>query len=140
MTDTHTIVAQFTIPGEPAVKERPRFTTEQPSERSRFTRRRGRAYSTAAMRAAEANIGWRYRAAAGPGAPSADGLFGLVLRFYCGHNSRQDLDNAEKLIMDALNRVAYLDDRQVVKKDSELWRDDPDPRTDITIHRIERTR
>ena len=123
-----TVVAQFTVPGEPAVKHRHRINTH--------TRR---AYSTKAMQAAEANIGWRYRQAAGPGAPSSDGLFGLVLRFHCGKGSLQDLDNAIKIVCDALNKITYADDRQVVRIDAELWRNNPNPRTEITVYRIERT-
>jgi len=62
-----------------------------------------------------------------------DGLVSLKLRFYLGGIGRADLDNLVKMVSDALNRVAWLDDRQIVKLDAEMVTFDPRPRTEVEV-------
>jgi Holliday junction resolvase RusA-like endonuclease len=93
------MIVELVIPGEPAVKERPRCTG------------RG-AVSTKKQKQAEAEIGRLLQAKyivptlhAGP--------VSLYMRFYTG-NAGKDWDNMAKLVCDALNGVLWKDDRQVI--------------------------
>jgi len=92
----------FTLPGEPVCKGRPRFL------------RNGATYTDAKTRAAEAAIGWAYREAAGAAARPLAGQVQIGMLFCVGTRRRKDLDNMVKLVMDALNRLAWRDDSQVV--------------------------
>ena len=44
-----------------------------------------------------------------------DGYLMACMTFYCEHLLRIDVDNAAKLILDALNNVIYEDDAYVIK-------------------------
>jgi Holliday junction resolvase RusA-like endonuclease len=113
----------FIIPGRPAGKERPRFDSEH-----------GRVYTPKDTVAAERAIALSYRAAAGPGSRPATGPIKLTIiavfpippswkkalreeaatgRVWHVARGQLDLDNAVKLISDALNKVAFADDAQV---------------------------
>jgi len=50
---------------------------------------------------------------------------------------KPDLDNVEKIIMDALNTVAYHDDAQVAKITSEKYYSN-EPRVEVTVRRLQR--
>lgn len=85
----------FTVPGEPIVKGRPRFT------------KGGHAYTPKATKDAEARVGEAY-----------DGeLFlgnvGVELHFFQGSRARKDIDNMVKLVLDGLNGIAWPDDVHV---------------------------
>ena len=49
--------------------------------------------------------------------------------------SRPDVDNLVKIILDGLNGVAYLDDKQVVEVYASKWYSE-DPRTDVRIEEL----
>lgn len=60
------------------------------------------------------------------------GLIRLRLRFYRAQR-RGDLDNRIKVLLDALQGVAYADDAQVVKLEAELHEDSKNPRVEVEL-------
>lgn len=91
-------VARLTIKGEPKSKQRARVTA-----RGTFT-----PYET---KAAQQLIGFTYRRLA---LPPFEHQVVVTIDFYNGNKRRRDIDNMAKLVLDALNGVAYADDYQVV--------------------------
>ena len=91
-------VREVWVPGEPAVKERPRCTG------------RG-ARTTERTKRAEEAVGWAWKAAHRD-EPIRGWTVRVEFRFYT-RSSAKDVDNMVKLGLDALNGIAYADDRQV---------------------------
>lgn len=85
----------FTVPGEPIVKGRPRFTKS------------GHAYTPKSTRDAEARVAEAYEG------ELFTGNIGVELHFFQGSRARKDIDNMVKLVLDGLNGVAWPDDVQV---------------------------
>lgn len=115
----------FTIPGDPVVKGRPRFT------------RQGRAYTPKATSDAEKVI----KLIAGEaflGEPFTEAV-GIDLVFYCKTKRRSDGDNLVKLVLDALNEVAYTDDYLVEEWRVRIYRrlDGEEPRTEVCVYPLE---
>lgn len=100
------IVASFTVPGEPASKARPRF-----DHRNSKTH----VYTPAKTKAAEAKVAACYLAAAHKRGTDPDITYGVLAHFYNGTRQRRDVDNMVKLVLDGLNKVAFPDDVQVVE-------------------------
>lgn len=108
------------IPGEPVPKERPRFA-----------RRTGHAYTPEKTKQAEKEIAYMWKLEH-PGVKLKGPLF-LEMVFNLKPpkgphgpypTKRPDIDNLEKLITDALNGVAYEDDKQIVQvKKIKRWAD-----------------
>lgn len=92
-------VVRFTIFGEPKSKQRPRVTA------------RG-TYTPKETVDAEARVREAWHALAC--APFQNQLL-VEIDFYNGNKRRRDLDNMAKLVLDALNKVAFSDDYQVVE-------------------------
>lgn len=90
------------IPGEPVSKARPRFG-------------KGSAYTPKKTVDAEKVIQQAFRDS---GAVKLEGNIVAILTFYVGGSMLKDLDNMEKLVFDALNKLAYDDDRQIREKHS----------------------
>lgn len=90
---------QFTVNGEPRSKQRARVTA------------RG-SYTPAETKNAEQLIAHAFRQT-----QTAPFEFQVLVEidFYNGNKRRRDLDNMAKLVLDALNKVAYPDDYQVVE-------------------------
>ena len=99
-------LATFTVAGEPASKGRPVFTGQAAG--------RARAITPAATRVAEGHVAWAYRLAA-RGHSDITGEFGVMCLFHMGTRRRRDIDNMLKLVLDALNGIAWADDHQVVE-------------------------
>lgn len=116
----------FTVPGEPGSKGRPRFV-----------RATGHTYTPAKTVNYENRVLGAYLQAVGTGGLPHDGPVDLTVSAHfgippswskrkrdaaldgalpCTH--RKDLDNIVKAITDALNTVAYVDDRQIVRTTS----------------------
>ena len=53
------------------------------------------------------------------------------------HTQRKDLDNCVKFVLDALNSVAYLDDRQIVALRCVKYYADTEPKSVVKIRRLE---
>lgn len=54
------------------------------------------------------------------GEPPLEGDISVFLSFYREDNVRADIDNLAKCVMDALNKVAYRDDKQVTQLNAEV--------------------
>lgn len=127
-----TRVLTFHVPGNPQRKQRPRFN-----------RTTGGAFTPRATIAAEREIAWTAKQAAseqGVALPfvnavrveivfrstvPADAVLGVV-----------DGDNCEKLHLDALNKVAWNDDRQVIDMHWRIERGSAAPGTDVRIEEV----
>ena len=105
------------VPGRPVPKGRPRVV-------------RGHTYTPAATVAAERTIAFLARKA---GAKPVKGPVAVRMGFFFQDGrARRDIDNLTKLVLDALNSVAFKDDRHVIQLDAAIYRGQPD-RTVITI-------
>jgi crossover junction endodeoxyribonuclease RusA len=113
---------QFTVPGEPASKERPRFGNR-------------RTYTPKATQDAEARVIEAFDLAYPLHLPLTCPIW-VSVEFYNGNRRRRDLDNQLKLVLDALNKVAYGDDWQVTRLESEKFYDKGNPRTVVSIWEV----
>lgn len=120
------VIARFTVDGEPVSKQRPRFTKGPDGNR---------VYTPKATTAAERDVAWLFRQAAGPQRLDPSQGFGVYIGFFCGTGQRQDVDNMSKLVLDGLNGVAWVDDSQVTELSAKISRWDANPRTEIVIYR-----
>ena len=88
----------FTVEGEPMVKARPRVT------------RSGHTYTPKTTVDAEKRVREAFEVT---GCEPFSNAVGVELAFFQGTRARKDIDNMEKLVLDALNGVAWVDDVQV---------------------------
>lgn len=86
---------QFEIPGEPQVKQRPRVT------------RYGNAYTPKQTVTGEQAVAAVWDTL---GLEPFEKPVVVELEFYLGTKRRKDVDNLAKLVTDALNKRAYVDD------------------------------
>lgn len=98
------------VPGEPAIKRRPRVFWDKRTQRMR-------AVTPQATRDDETSIGWLAKAEWRQ-EPDPTSRFGVDIVFMVslhknGNERRFDGDNALKAVLDALNGVVYRDDSQV---------------------------
>lgn len=92
-------VVRFVVAGEPRSKQRPRVTA------------RG-TYTPAETKNAEALVAATFQRLR---VERFEFQVVVSIDFYNGNKRRRDLDNMAKLVLDALNGVAYADDYQVVE-------------------------
>lgn len=90
---------ELTLPVAAHTKQRPRFG-------------RGRAYTPAETRGWEELLAWRFIEQ--HGRPKLSCPVRVEL-YFGGVQSNQDIDNLAKSCLDALNGIAFKDDRQVVE-------------------------
>lgn len=114
-------VVRFTVRGEPKSKQRARVTA------------RG-TYTPAETREAEQRVRQAWT-------ETNTELFTyqvvVSIDFFNGNKRRRDLDNMAKLVLDALNKVAYADDFQVVELNARKIHTTPDrARTVITLTEV----
>lgn len=122
------VVARFTIEGEPVSKSRARFT------------RRGsktHTYTPEKTLQAEQRVAWAFRQVATSYTPDPDATYGVMGLFFAGTRQRRDVDNMLKLILDGLNKVAWVDDDQVIEVSGRKSFGEPtDARTEVVVYRI----
>ena len=124
MTQAEPLVA-FTVAGEPASKARPIFTTRGGKPR---------AITPAETVAAEGKVAWSFRLAVRK--HDTAGPFGVMVLFHLGNRRRRDVDNMLKLVLDALNGVAWDDDHQVLEVTARKVQATAETaRTEIVIYR-----
>ena len=133
----------FTIEGEPRGKGRPRFTkggrVYTPKETSEYEKAAALAYkSGSGGRYFDKLVPVRIAVTAYYGIPESAGLRKRE-RMMDGEvkpQKKPDLDNVIKIVMDALNGVAYHDDAQVVSVEArKLY--SMNPRVEVTVGRME---
>ena len=129
------------IPGDPVAKGRPRF--------ARIGRKAVRAFTPAKTKAYEAKVGLLAMSKRtgtilqGPVSVSIVAVFKRPQRLMrkkdldglLWHQSKPDLDNVVKAVLDGLNGVIYVDDKQVVKIAATSYYSEKNnqPRTIITV-------
>ena len=119
---------EFIVEGDPQGKARPRFS-----------RKSGTVYTPAKTAKYEKEIRQSFLAVGGKLIPNGgyvtvavDAYFKIPKsyskekRLSCAHNinrpdKKPDMDNILKVVMDALNKVAYEDDKQVVEVRCRKW-------------------
>jgi len=109
---------RLTIPGAPVGKGRPR-TTKQ-----------GHVYTPEATRGAENAI--KLLAQASGQQMLGEGRIAMRVAFWCA-TWRGDLDNLVKLVSDALNGIAYADDRLIDRIEAERFIDKAAPCTKVHL-------
>lgn len=115
-------ICAVSIPGHPVPKGRPRFN------------RSGHAFTPKKTRDAEKQIGWALKAAMPGWAMDTLSEFGIRVIAY--RERRGDADNFLKCVMDSCNEIVWGDDAQCTEVYCRaIW--DANPRTEVTIYRIE---
>lgn len=98
-------VTRLTIPGEPFAKQRPRA---RPLGKGRVT-----IYTPPETVQAEAKISTLWMFTHPDYVPDPEARYGVSATFYRYAKYRRDQDNLLKLVLDALNGLAWADDYQV---------------------------
>lgn len=114
----------FRVPGEPVAKERPRTAMTRTGKMRTYTPRK--------TKAAEADIGWEFRRQYQGFGDPVSGPVSVRLVFHTMSESK-DADNLTKTVLDALNGVIWLDDRQVEEVWSKVIRGKGSPETIIEV-------
>lgn len=114
-------VYRFTVPGNPIPWERARSKGGQ-----HFTAPRTRAHRALIQgHARKAHV------------PKLSGLVKLTAAFYRESAHACDIDNLTKSVQDALNGLAYGDDRQIVILSAVKAIDRKNPRTEVELEEVE---
>lgn len=123
------LVAHFAVAGEPASKARARFTGYG---------YKVRAYTPAKTKTAENGIAAAYLAVAAPNT-DLDTAFGVSVTFLHETGQRRDVDNMLKLVLDALNKLAFPDDVQVTHVEAVKRRvPKGEARTEVAVYKLGR--
>lgn len=135
------MIREFTVPGEPKGKGRPRFNPNAPNARPR-TPEETLVY--------ENLIGWEYRRQCKGCFPEKTPITMQIIAYYsipasisnrkrklmeCGElrpTKKPDIDNVVKVYADALNHLAYHDDAQIVEISCEKHYSS-EPRVEVRI-------
>lgn len=114
----------FTVPGDPVVKGRPRFT------------RYGKAYTPKKTADAELAIKMLLN---GLVSEPFDRPVGVDAVFFCATKRRTDGDNLMKMLLDAMNEVVVTDDYLVEDVHYRLYRkaEGEEPRTEVYVYELE---
>ena len=117
---------RFVVPGDPVAWQR--------AGRGR----QGQTFTPKATRVAKAAIAWSYHAAGGrmlEGPVYLECVFYLAGRrvYSLPESDPRDVDNLLKLVADALEGVAYPNDRRIVGCDARKLIDRENPRTAIAV-------
>tara|TARA_Y100000310_G_scaffold297299_1_gene330181 strand:- start:956 stop:1303 length:348 start_codon:yes stop_codon:yes gene_type:complete len=60
----------------------------------------------------------------------------MSIKYHFGDKRRRDIDNYSKVILDCLEGVCYIDDKQVSKLSLEKHYDKENPRTEVEINEL----
>jgi Holliday junction resolvase RusA-like endonuclease len=85
---------------------------------------------------AEQVVAWHALVARGRRRKPLEGTLRVELRFYRGDKRHVDSDNLAKLVLDALNGVAWVDDSQITLLSVDKHLDRGNPRTEIAVHTL----
>jgi len=118
------VICHFTVPGQPVPKARPRWAP------------RGGTYTARRTVEAEKRIG-KYLRVAYPHLRPAEGRLGLSVEVYLKGGRQGDADNYLKLVADALNRKAWIDDKQLDRMYVAVFRQCEEPMTWIMVYELE---
>lgn len=122
------LVARFTVDGEPMSKARARVVN-------------GHAYTPERTRVAEAGIQAAFKSTNPSRTPHpllSGTKYGVVALFFHQTRQRRDIDNMLKLILDALNGMAWTDDTQVVEISArKVLVPKGEARTEVAIYEVE---
>lgn len=131
MKPTRSLIATFTVDGEPVSKSRARFT-----KRGSKTY----AYTPERTKAGEERVAWAFRQAhRGPPATDAEVAYRVEAHFYNGTRQRRDIDNMAKLILDGLNGVAWVDDSQVIELEArKSYVPKAEARSEVAVYQVGR--
>lgn len=94
------LVAAFTVAGNPVSKERPRVEG-------------GRARTTEKTIAAEDRVRWAFLDQCKGVEINPRARYRVMMAFVSSDRRHRDIDNLAKLVLDALNGLAYVDDHLV---------------------------
>lgn len=134
-----TVAHRFTVYGDPRGKGRPRFTrrghtyTDQPTaeyEQAVANAWKGEALCCIESEPTEITIDAFFKVPTSLSKKKRAELFGTAFLH------KPDADNIGKIVLDALNGLAYQDDRQIDRltvNKKYVWSDDERPRVEITI-------
>lgn len=107
---------KFTVPGRPVPAVRM-------TQRSKYSDRARRYLAYKSV------VGWSAKIAK---LQPVNGPIAIEAVFYFGNKRLPDVDNLLKAVMDGLNKVAWCDDRQIVRSLGERRQGEPE-RAEITI-------
>ena len=115
---------ELTIPGDPVVKGRPRFTRQGRAYTPKATVDKEQAIAALALE----KVSEPYTAAVG-----------VEVAFYCATKRRTDGDNLMKLVLDAMNGVVFTDDYLVEDVRYRVFRkvEGEAPRTEVYVWSLE---
>lgn len=116
----------FTVDGPPVPKGRPRFTYYNGHAKT-YTPKRTAAYER------EIGEAWVTCRAPEPRPPQFAGTVRVTIRVFEGSGHAADLDNYVKVVLDALNGLAWADDRQVGAIHAWIERGDAEPALSVVI-------
>jgi Holliday junction resolvase RusA-like endonuclease len=116
--------AAFTIPGDPVPKERPRVEGR-------------RARTPKKTLDAEKRVRAAFKDELPDWEPEPDLTYGALIEFRTRSGSLVDIDNATKLVMDALNKTFWLDDIQVGNVFLHIVRGGSEPCTQVWLFAVE---
>ena len=116
--------AHFVLYGEPKSKERPRMS------------KTGHMYTPKRTREAEQEIANVYIEKCGE--VFFEKTVEMRVSFFLGNKRARDGDNMQKLVQDALNGVAYIDDKQIRVITVTVWDTTKEnARTEVSLYEIE---
>lgn len=116
--------ARFTVPGDPVPKQRPRHDAD------------GHTFTPKATKAAEKVVRQAFQQAMPGWEAEPDWTYGVLIDFRTRGGSQADLDNATKLMWDALNKVFWADDIQVGDSYLHLVRGGGEPGVEVLLFRV----
>jgi Holliday junction resolvase RusA-like endonuclease len=119
------LLARFSVPGEPMSKQRPRTTVKNGKTRT---------YTPGKTRQAEEKILACYLQDERRLVPDDHTRLGVRIFFYKKNHIRRDVDNMAKLVLDALNKMAWHDDAQVDELILFRELDVANPRTEVVVY------